>query len=60
MTNLATPMYALLGGSLQARSNNPAHPSRPGCSGVIYDDTKVIAVFNALMRVYNFEGAGAQ
>eukprot|EP01122_Echinamoeba_exundans_P003454 TRINITY_DN13553_c0_g1_i1.p1 TRINITY_DN13553_c0_g1~~TRINITY_DN13553_c0_g1_i1.p1 ORF type:complete len:518 (+),score=90.16 TRINITY_DN13553_c0_g1_i1:67-1620(+) len=60
MANFASPMYALVGGSLQARSNNPAHPARPGCSGVIYDDTKVIAVFNALMRVYNFEGAGAQ
>lgn len=58
--NLAAPMYALLGGSLQARANNPPHPTRAGCSGVIFDDTKVIAVFNALMRVYNFEGAGAQ
>lgn len=53
-------MYALLGGSLQARSNNPPHPTRIGCSKIAFDDTKVIASFNSLLRVYNFEGAGAQ
>jgi len=44
-------MYALLGGSLQARANNPPHPQRAGCSSVAFDDSKVIASFNALVRV---------
>ncbi len=66
-------LYSLLGGSLQARANNPPHPLRPGLplfgphvylfyinlggSGVCYDEANIIASFNSLIRVYNFEPA---
>jgi len=48
-------LYSLLGGSLQARANNPPHPTKPGASGVVYDESSVIAAFNSLVRVYSFE-----
>jgi len=48
-------LYSLLGGSLQARANNPPHPLRPGSSGMVYDESSVIASFNSLIRVYSFE-----
>lgn len=48
-------LYTLLGGSLQARANNPPHPERPGCSGVLFDESSIYASFNALVRNYCFE-----
>jgi len=48
-------LYTLLGGSLQARANNPPHPERPGCSGVLYDESSIFASFNALLSNYSFE-----
>eukprot|EP01116_Phalansterium_solitarium_P006607 TRINITY_DN18930_c0_g1_i1.p1 TRINITY_DN18930_c0_g1~~TRINITY_DN18930_c0_g1_i1.p1 ORF type:complete len:504 (+),score=22.01 TRINITY_DN18930_c0_g1_i1:175-1686(+) len=50
-------MYALLGGSLQQRANNPAHPSKPGCSHVEIDDSRIIGSFASLLRIYDFEVA---
>jgi len=49
--NTGESMYALLGGSLQNRGNNQPHPTRPGCSQVSFDETKVIASFSSLLRV---------
>jgi len=51
----ARRLYSLLGGSLQARPGNPAHPRRKGCSGIAYDETKIVGAFNSLVRVYSFE-----
>jgi len=53
--NTGQRLYTLLGGSLQARANNPPHPERPGCSGVVYDESSIFASFNALVRNYCFE-----
>jgi len=47
-------LYSLLGGSLQERGNNPAHPVRSGCSGLKYDSSRIIGSFNSLLRVYSF------
>jgi hypothetical protein len=47
-------LYALLGGSLQARGNNPPHPQRAGCSQVAFDEGKIVASVNSLLRVYAF------
>jgi len=49
-------MYALLGGSLQQRANNPPHPTKPGCSQVMYDYSKIVGSFNSMLRVYSFAG----
>jgi WD40 repeat protein len=49
-----TSLYALLGGSLQARANNPPHPLRAGCSQVRFDEGKIVASINSLLRVYAF------
>ena len=48
-------LYTLLGGSLQQRSNNPVHPSKPGCSHLEFDDSRIVASFASLVRVYDFE-----
>lgn len=53
-------LYTLLGGSLQARANNPPHPEKPGCSGVVYDESSIFASFNALVRNYCFEPTPVQ
>jgi len=50
-----TRLYTLLGGSLQKRANNPDHPTRQGCSFMDYDDSRIIASFASLLRVYDFE-----
>jgi len=47
-------MYSLLGGSRQERGNNPPHPSRVGCSALKYDQSRIVGVFNSLLRVYSF------
>jgi len=49
-------LYSLLGGTLQARSNDPPHPSRPGCSSMKFDDGRIVGAFNSLLRVYSFTG----
>lgn len=48
-------VYTLLGGSLQQRSNNPQHPTKPGCSHLEIDDSRIVASFASLVRVYDFE-----
>lgn len=50
-------LYSLLGGTLQRRANNPAHPTRPGCSGLQFDDGRIVASFQSLLRCYSFEDA---
>jgi len=52
--------YSLLGGSLQARGNNPPHPSRPGASFLKFDEGRIVAAFNSLLRVYSFTGEGVE
>eukprot|EP01120_Amphizonella_sp_Union-15-10_P013907 TRINITY_DN6563_c0_g3_i2.p1 TRINITY_DN6563_c0_g3~~TRINITY_DN6563_c0_g3_i2.p1 ORF type:complete len:271 (+),score=39.33 TRINITY_DN6563_c0_g3_i2:93-905(+) len=49
-------IYTLLGGSLQVRGKNKPHPTKPGCSFLRYDESKIVASFNSLIRVYSFEG----
>lgn len=53
-------LYSLLGGSLQERAGNPPHPSRPGCSGLKFDEGRIVGAFNALLRVYSFTGEDAK
>lgn len=53
-------MYSLLGGSLQERSNNPPHPARPGCSFLKFDEGRIVASFNSLLRVYSFTGEAVE
>jgi len=48
-------IYSLQGGSLQKRANNPEHPTKPGCSHLEIDDSRIVASFNSLIRVYDFE-----
>jgi WD40 repeat protein len=47
-------LYSLLGGSLQQRGNNPPHPTKVGCSQLMFDNSRVIGAFNSLLRVYSF------
>eukprot|EP01127_Copromyxa_protea_P024501 TRINITY_DN9695_c0_g1_i1.p1 TRINITY_DN9695_c0_g1~~TRINITY_DN9695_c0_g1_i1.p1 ORF type:complete len:483 (+),score=54.58 TRINITY_DN9695_c0_g1_i1:128-1450(+) len=47
-------LYSLLGGSLQARGRNPAHPTRPGVSGVAFDQSRIVGSVNNMLRVYSF------
>mmetsp|Transcript_7127 Transcript_7127/g.9868 ORF Transcript_7127/g.9868 Transcript_7127/m.9868 type:complete len:518 (+) Transcript_7127:32-1585(+) len=39
-------LYSLLGGSLQKRANNPEHPTKPGCSQLEFDDSRIVASFD--------------
>ena len=48
-------LYTLLGGSLQQRSNNPNHPTKPGCSHLEIDESRIVASFASLVRIYDFE-----
>jgi len=48
-------LYTLLGGSLQQRSNNPPHPGKQGCTYLEFDDSRIVASFSSLVRVYDFE-----
>jgi WD40 repeat protein len=52
-------MYTLLGGSLQRRANNPPHPSRPGVTEAGFDESRIVASINSLVRVYNFDVVAA-
>lgn len=47
-------LYSLLGGSLTVRGKNKANPVKPGCSQMMYDESRVIGSFNSLVRVYSF------
>jgi len=53
-------LYSLLGGTLQARDNNPPHPQKPGASFVQFDEGRIVAAFNSLLRVYNFTGESVE
>lgn len=50
-----TRIYTLLGGSLQRRANNPEHPTKPGCSHLEIDESRIVASFASLVRIYDFE-----
>jgi len=50
-----TRVYTLLGGSLQRRANNPEHPVKKGASHLQIDDSRIVASFNSLIRIYDFE-----
>jgi len=50
-----TPLYTLLGGSIQIYQQSPQHPSLQGVSLLDYDDTKICAAMASIARVYNFE-----
>lgn len=50
-----TRLYTLLGGSLQKRANNPDHPTKQGCTQLEFDDSRIVASFASLLRVYDFE-----
>jgi len=47
-------LYSLLGGTRQERGNNPSHPTRAGCSGLKFDQSRIVGSFNSLLRVYSF------
>jgi len=49
-------LYSLLGGTLQQRSNDPPHPNLPGCSGLMFDEGRIVGAFKSLLRVYSFTG----
>ncbi|EAL61280.1 hypothetical protein DDB_G0292312 [Dictyostelium discoideum AX4] len=46
-------LYSLLGGSNIVNPSDPI-PLTPGCSLVNYDRSRIIGVFNNLVRLYNF------
>ncbi len=48
-------LYALLGGSMQARPDNPAHPQRPGCSFVHLQPAGVTGAFNAVVKTWQIK-----
>lgn len=50
-----TRLYSLLGGSLQRRANNPPHPTKPGVSEVVFEESRIVASVNSLIRVYDFD-----
>lgn len=50
-----TKMYALLGGSLQKRANNPDHPHKQGITGLQVDESRVVASMSSIIKVYDFE-----
>ncbi len=56
MQQPAQPLYALLGGSLRPRPDNPAHPEKPGCSALIVDSTRIVAAFGAVVKCFALRG----
>ncbi len=48
-------LYALLGGSMQARADNPPHPQRPGCSFVQLQPAGVTGAFNAVVKTWQIK-----
>jgi len=47
-------LYSLLGGTLQQRARNTPHPTKPGISQVMFDQSNIIASTNNMLRVYSF------
>lgn len=47
-------LYTLLGGSLQIRGSAAPHPTRPGCSALVYDDNRIVASFANVLKSFNF------
>ena len=50
-------LYTLLGGSLQLRGAAKAHPTRPGCSNLVYDENRIVGSFANVLKSFNFGGA---
>jgi hypothetical protein len=50
------PLYALLGGSLRPRPDNPPHPTRPGCSALVVDSARIVAAFGAVVKSFALVG----
>lgn len=50
------PLYCLLGGSLRPRPDNPAHPTRPGCSMFFVDQCRIVAAFGAVVKCFALAG----
>jgi hypothetical protein len=49
-------LYALLGGSLRPRPDNPPHPNMPGCCALIVDSTRIVAAFGAVVKCFTLAG----
>lgn len=49
-----SPVYTLLGGSLQIRGSALPHPTKPGCSSLFYDDNRIVASFANVLKSFNF------
>lgn len=47
-------LYTLLGGSLQIRGSARPHPSKPGCSALVYDENRIVASFANVLKSFNF------
>lgn len=47
-------LYTLLGGSLQLRGAARAHPTRPGCSSLVYDENRIVGSFANILKSFNF------
>lgn len=50
-------LYTLLGGSLQLRGGAVAHPTRPGCSNLVYDENRIVGSFANILKSFNFGGS---
>lgn len=48
-------LYALLGGSMQPRPDNPPHPTRPGCSFVRVQHHGVTGAFNGVVKTWTIK-----
>jgi WD40 repeat protein len=47
-------LYTLLGGSLQIRGTAKPHPSRGGCSALVYDENRIVGSFANVLKSFNF------
>ena len=47
-------LYTLLGGSLQIRGAAKPHPTRPGCSALVYDENRIVGSFANILKSFNF------
>lgn len=47
-------LYTLLGGSLQLRGAAKAHPTKPGCSQLVYDENRIVGAFANVLKSFNF------
>jgi hypothetical protein len=47
-------LYTLLGGSLQLRGAAKAHPTKPGCSNLVYDENRIVGSFANILKSFNF------